>query len=266
MSSIRQSLDGALARLVYDLTSPAGPPAEELARAIAGYRTAREGTLSILENLTQRETDFSPAAGAWSVGQNVEHLLLTDELYRGYLRTLIDLAQKGGEKHLTLTFTEIDTSIAYIPRDVIPMLSVPLTLLTTVMPRVVRENLFRLPLIPAVTPSATNPAARSYPVDELRARAAASLTALEEMFSGELPAGLAEVTLGHPLLGINNVPQIFRILEAHEERHHQQMRGTIDKARATPPQPDSRSSEPKSVFEISRETSGGADTQAKSGL
>lgn len=225
-----RALDGAISRLVHGLTSAPPRPGEERTRALSRYRAAREGTLAIIRDLSQAQIDFAPRANVWSIGQNVQHLLLTEDLYRTQMRKMIEMARKGGAKNIDLTFQQINTTFAYIPREVMPVFTVPLNMMNMVMPRVVRETMFRLPLIPAVNPTFSSPTG-SQPVEELRARALSSIEATEAIFKGELPANLNDITLSHPILGTNNIPQIFGVIAAHEERHHTQMRSVLSNPR-----------------------------------
>jgi hypothetical protein len=225
------AIDGAISRLVRDLTAPPLAPSEERRRAIEKFRVARETTVTIIRDLTQVQSDFSPGGKVWSIGQNVEHLLLTEKLYRTLMRNLIELARKGsGKRNIDLTFSDLDNSLAFIPRDLMPKLTLPLNVLNLVLPRAVREAMFRFPLIPALNPSASEPA-RSQPIAELRAQAVSSLDATEEIFRGKLPLCLMDMTLSHPVLGTNNVAQILGILAAHEERHQLQIRTLLAHSR-----------------------------------
>jgi hypothetical protein len=224
--SAGRALDGAISRFVHGLVTPSPPRADEWSAALAQYRAARDKTIDIIRDLTQVQSDFSSGQGVWSIGQNVEHLLLTEDLYRTQIQNLIDLARKGGKTNIDLTFQQINTSIAFIPREVMPMFSVPLNVFNLFVPRVIRETMFRVPLIPAVSPSVSEPA-RNKPIAELRSRLVTSLAATEEVFRAELPPNLGSMTLSHPILGTNNIVQIFGIISAHEERHHGQMRGVL---------------------------------------
>jgi hypothetical protein len=230
LESAGRAIDGAISRLVYDLTSRPLPPDEEIHRAIAKYRGAREGTIALTQDLTQTQADFFPADRVWSIGQIVQHLLLTEELYRPVMRNLIELAAGGRKNHLALSFNEIDNSIAFIPRELIPKLALPLNVVNLLMPRSVREAIFRTPLIPAMNPTASRPDP-GQPIAVLRARTASSLDATEEIFRRVLPPNLMSVTMSHPLLGVNNVAGIFGILTAHEDRHHAQIRSVLDNPR-----------------------------------
>jgi hypothetical protein len=233
LTSLGQAIDGTVSRLVRDLTAAPPAPGDVLTQAIENYRAVREGTIAIIQDLSQAQADFFPAAGIWSVGQNVEHLLLTEKLYRTKMQNLIDLARKGGKQNIELTFGDINTSIAFIPRDVMPMLTVPLNVFNLFVPRVVREAMFRFPLIPALNPSVSEPT-HSQPIAQLRSRAASSLKATEEIFQHKMPPNLMNMTLSHPILGTNNVVQIFGIITAHEERHHGQIRAVLANSRFPP--------------------------------
>ena len=226
IASAGRALDGAISRIVHDLVTPAPSTGEERAAAVAKYRVAREKTISIIRDLTQAQADFKPAPNVWSISQNVEHLLLTEDLYRTQIQNLITLARRGGGRGIELTFKDINTSVAFIPRDIMPIFAMPLRIFNVFVPQVVRETMFRLPLIPAINPSVSNPA-HSQPVAELRLRCNSSLAATEAVFRGDLPPDLGKMTLSHPILGTNNIVQIFGIITAHEERHHGQMRSVL---------------------------------------
>jgi hypothetical protein len=230
LASAGRAIDGAISRMVHELVTPAAAPAQERTEALHQYRLARDGTLAIFGNLSQAQASFKPAPNVWSIGENVEHLLLTEDLYRTQIRDLIALARRGGGTNIDLTFKEINTSVAYIPREVIPFLSAPLKVFNMFVPQPVREVMFRLPLIPAIAPTVSTPSTVR-PIEELRARCTTSLAATEAVFRGDLPPNVDRVTLTHPILGTNNIAQIFRIIAAHEERHHTQMRGVLQNSR-----------------------------------
>ena len=44
--------------------------------------SARAQTLSLVATLTQRQVDFSPRAGSWSIGEVLDHLLRAEDNYR----------------------------------------------------------------------------------------------------------------------------------------------------------------------------------------
>jgi uncharacterized damage-inducible protein DinB len=230
LASAGRVVDGALSRFVNDLVAPSPAPGREFSAKLAEYGAVRDGTIALITALTQEQSDFFPAPGVWSIGQNVEHLLLTERLYRTQFRNVIALARSGGETNLALTFAHIDTSLAFIPRDIMPMFSVPLNIFNMFVPRVVREIMFRVPLISATSPTASEPAPYQSVV-ELRARCISSLAETEKIFESDLPLNLKDMTLSHPLLGTNTILDLFAIITAHEERHHGQIRRVMQSPR-----------------------------------
>ena len=230
LASAGRALDGALSRLVHGLVTPPQQSAEDRAAAIHEYRLAREQTISIILDLTQAQADFKSEPDVWSISQNVEHLLLTEDLYRAQIQKMIALAKTGGATDIELTFRDINTSVAYIPREIMPLLTVPLKVFNMFVPQAVRETMFRVPLIPAINPSVSDPA-HSQPIAELLHRCTSSLAATEAVFRGDLPTNLGTVTLTHPILGTNNIVQIFGIITAHEQRHHGQMNRVLQNPR-----------------------------------
>lgn len=222
-SSLGHMIDGAVSRLVQDLVAPPPLPGQELKTAIEQFRAVRERTIAITADLTQAQADFSPGQKVWSIAQIVDHLILSEQLYRGQFRKLLEMAKEGKQTSYDLPLSELNPSVAFIPQDLLPLLTAPLNLINMFVPRAFRETMFRFPLIPATNPSASAPRP-SRPVDEWRADLAATLPATEALFEGGIPARLNEVSMSHPMLGANNVVQIFRLLAAHEERHHGQIR------------------------------------------
>jgi len=136
------------------------------------------------------------------------------------------VGEAGKKTNIELTFEQVNTSVAFIPREVIPLFTLPLKMFNFFVPHIVRETMFRFPLIPALNPRVSDPAP-SRPIDELRSCLASSIEATEAIFRADLPANLKDMTLSHPILGTNNIVQILGIMGAHEERHQTQMRAVL---------------------------------------
>jgi hypothetical protein len=98
-------------------------------------RKTRGTTLELVRDLNQTQSDYVPAPGKWSIGEVLDHLLLAEKLYRDSIATLIQLEKAGLRPVISKSFSEIDTSIAYLPKSVLPFLDVPFTLLNIVVPR-----------------------------------------------------------------------------------------------------------------------------------
>jgi DinB superfamily len=110
---------------------------------LALFGAARQRTLELIAGLTQVQIEFSPAAGQWSVGEVVDHLLLAEALNRRNIAELIDMAKSGRRPYLKRTFADMNVHMAYIPKSMLPFLEVPFRLLSMAVPRSAREFLTR---------------------------------------------------------------------------------------------------------------------------
>ena len=113
-------------------------------------RSARAGTLRLWSAITQAQSAFAPL-GKWSAGGVLHHLLLADDLYRGNFAQLIDL-QKSGQ-----SFADLNTSFAYIPKSLPPMLEIPFTVANLFEANVVRETVTQFRFLPAQNPDIITP-------------------------------------------------------------------------------------------------------------
>ena len=213
-----KSIDSAISRVVQSLVSPAATQTVDWNKLVQALRTIRERSVAQLQNLSQEQADFAPAKGTWSIAQNADHVLLGEKLYRTQIGRLMDLARAGGKTTLEIGFDEINPSLAFIPNEVMALMAAPLTFVNRFVPGIVRETIIRYPLIPATTPSVMEPA-KTRPIAELVEHMATSIAATEELFRDRVPANLRTVTMSHPLLGNNNVQDIFGLMCAHEARH-----------------------------------------------
>jgi hypothetical protein len=225
-SAAARALDGAVSRVVHDLVTPAPHRGEEWHRAVAQFRGVREQTISMVRPLSQKQVDFAPARDSWSIGQNLDHLLLSERLYRAQIERLIHMAKDGAGTNINLSLQQVNSSFAFIPREIMALFSAPMLVFNRFVPHAVRENLIRYPIIPALNPTVSDPV-RGRPVAEVRDSLKSSIEETERLFRSELPGNLNEMTLSHPILGINNAEQILGILGAHEERHQGQMRAVM---------------------------------------
>jgi hypothetical protein len=221
-SSLSQAIDGAISRVVHGIVTPGQLPEQELKVAIREFSEVRERTLELVSDVTPAQAAFKPKPKVWSVGENLDHLLLTEQNYRAQMRRLIDLARAGKGTSINLTLTEMNASIGPIPREVIPLFEMPLRMMSLFVPHAVREAIIRFPVIPSANPSISDPEQKDIGV--LRKELVAELETTTAMFTGDMPPRLMEMTVSHPILGTNNVIRIFRLITAHEERHHGQMR------------------------------------------
>ena len=186
--------------------------------SLRGFARIRAGTARMAAGLTPQQANYAPARDSWSVAQILDHLLLTEALYRGQLKRLLDMAREGKRFNLDVSLREVDLNLPFIPRALMPRMSTPLTVMNTFVPHSVREALLRFPIMKAKNPPVAEPEPAK-PIATLRDQLASSLAETEALFAGGLPENAARVTATHPVFGRNTIAEILRLMTAHEERH-----------------------------------------------
>ncbi len=197
-------------------------PEAELQR----FERARAGTLALVEGLGQEDLDRRPARGGWSVGEILDHLLKAEAANREDIARMIDLARSGREPYIERELTPTGIAPAFVPRSLLPFLSLPVGLMTLFIPAGVREALVRSRLFPAVAAESMQPRP-GRPAGELREALAVSVAATRALFAASPQLDYTRMIYRHPFLGVNDVPQILRLTAAHEERHQDQIREAL---------------------------------------
>ena len=170
--------------------------------------------------------DFSPTAGEWSVGEVVDHLLLAEDMYRTEIATLIELTKTGRIPKIYRSFADLNAGPSIIPKALLPLFDVPFNLLATFTPRSLRESFARLQLVPIRHPDITTPR-QNRSVDNLRDELSASLTETKALFAAHPNLDYTRMIYQHPLLGVQNIPQLLDFMGLHEELHQQQISNVL---------------------------------------
>ena len=186
------------------------------------FRSTRSRTKALAEHLSQEQLDFTSSKGKWSAGEVLDHLLLAERVNRDQIAELIELKKAQKKPFVRRTFADVNVSVAYIPKSVLPMLEVPFTLLNTFVPTGVREFVTRNRVIPAQAPDLAIPR-KGRPAAELREDLASSFAETESLFNANPDLDYGEMTIQHPLIGTNNVPELLRFMALHEQRHQSQI-------------------------------------------
>ena len=186
-------------------------------------RLTRAETLRLGAGVTQMQSEFTPARGKWSVGEVLDHLLLAEDYYRRMIARLVELDKSGARPVISSSFADVNTSIAYIPKSLLPMLEIPFTVLNMFVPTPVREAMTQLRFLPAQNPDMAKPQ-HGKPLKELRDALAASYEQTAAVFQSNPGLNYRGMRYRHPLLGDNNVLQVLRIVALHERRHHSQIK------------------------------------------
>lgn len=194
-------------------------PQAELAR-LEGVRAR---TLDLVADLSQEEMDRRPARGGWSVGEVLDHLLKAEQANRSVIATLIELARSGRRPYLRRELTPRGLAPAFVPRSLLPLLSIPAGIATAFMPFSLRAALIRSRLFPASAADEMWPR-HGRPAGELRADLSRSVAETRRLFVAAPGLDYRRMIYQHPFLGANDVPQILLLTAVHEERHQDQVR------------------------------------------
>jgi hypothetical protein len=192
---------------------------------LALLRSTRDDTLRLCSAITQTQSEFA-LPSKWSAGEVLHHLVLADDLYRRNFIQLIDLANSGETPILRSNFTELNTSIAYIPKPLLPMLEIPFTVFNLFVPTMLRETLTQFRLLPAQNPDITTPN-KGELLPQLRATLQSSCNRIETLFNDNPHLDYRAMRYQHPIMGSNNVLQMLRIMALHERRHQSQIRDIL---------------------------------------
>jgi hypothetical protein len=187
--------------------------------------STRAGTLRLCSGITQAQSEFAPP-GKWSAGEVLHHLLLAENLYRGNFAQLIELQKSGQRPILRRSFADLNTSIAHIPKPILPMLEIPFTVMNMFVPSVVRETMMQFRLVPAQNPDVISPK-KGQPVNDLRVALQASYDEMAALFNANPNLDYRGMTYQHPIMGSNNALQMMRIVALHERRHQSQIRDLL---------------------------------------
>lgn len=197
-------------------------PANRLIEPLAAFRATRARTLKILDGLTQTQLDYAPGPDCWSVGEILDHMILGERINREHVGRLIEMCRNGQKPELHLTFSDLNVSVAGVPRSVLPMLEAPITLMNMFVPDGLRNYLTRRRLIPFRNPDLATPQ-RGRAAAGLRSDLVASLQETEVLFQRNADLDFSALVLSHPLLGSYDVPGLLRFMSAHEQRHQSQI-------------------------------------------
>jgi uncharacterized damage-inducible protein DinB len=206
------------------------------------FRATRARTQVLVADVAQADLDYRPRSEQWSVGEILDHLMLAEGYFRREIMELIRRARAGQPTVLRRGFAELDIGLRFIPRGVLPLLEPPLTSANLFLPAFVREFLVFSRLVPARHPTFSTPR-RGRPAEELRAELTTCFQETEALFAANPDLDYRQLVHIHPLLGINDVPHLLRIVTRHEQRHQ----GSIADVLRSLPAADSPGRSPRAV-------------------
>jgi hypothetical protein len=219
-------IEGFLSGLVRQFTARPDTVDSEL----ENLRMIRRRTFALIHSVSEAQGTFVGRPGSWSVAQVLDHVVLTEALYRDAIKSLFELARQGRTPEIKYTLADIDVSIPLVPQAALSVIEIPLDFANRFIPAVVRQTVIRFPVLAASTPSVAVPRP-DLTMSVMRDRLLESAIQLGELLAAPLPGDPRKMTISHPILGLNNVLDILGIMAAHEERHQSQIRNVLDDRR-----------------------------------
>lgn len=198
------------------------------------FKQTRAETLRMAQEISTEECATRPSANQWSPGEILDHLILSEKLHRSSFAEMIELDRAGKRPVIYRTLSELDTSVFGFPKELLPLLNIPLMTFNMFVPAGVREYFVRNRILPANNPKASEPAP-DRPLSALVADLEQSIRETEALFAANPDANYRRMRICHPMLGNNDVTGLLRILDFHERRHQEQIREVLASLRARGP-------------------------------
>lgn len=188
-------------------------------------REVRQQTLSLVEGLDQRQSEYRPRAGKWSPGEVLDHLVRLDALIVRELAVAID-RRRLGLPFVYRSIADIETSLPWVLKPVLPFFEVPFSVFNTVVPQSLRRALTGNRSIPLQAPKVIAPRF-GRPLPTLRDELESTFDTLERQ-QAEIPGiDLSQVFYYNPITGLSSVAGMYRFVSNHEKRHQSQLRDIL---------------------------------------
>jgi hypothetical protein len=185
-------------------------------------RVVRWRTLALIQDLSEAQLDYMPPPGEWSIGEAVDHLILSEQVLRGDVAILIERVKAGQTPYLYRSFAEFNARPALIPECALPLLEPPLNFVNMFTPSGIQEYVVRNVPVRALAANVTQPR-RGRTKAELCEELRSTLRDTEALFAANPSLDYDKMRHQHPLFGIQTVPQLLRTLWLHEQAHQDQI-------------------------------------------
>jgi len=211
---------------VQDVVKNFPPTTKRLNAELEARQVIRIRTLSLIQPLGQNQLDHAPRAGAWSVGEIVDHVLLADQIERGIVKELTLLLRRGKRPFVERSLLDLGMHPKFMPKVFISSLEPLVSFFSTHTPLSIRAWLMRQPLIPFPHPAKATPR-RFLPGNELRSRLVFSYQATSSLFKANADIDFHSLVVRHSILGYLNTMDLLRLMGNHEARHQKQIEKTV---------------------------------------
>ncbi|MEM7357144.1 MAG: DinB family protein [Acidobacteriota bacterium] len=201
-------------------------------------RAVRRQTLSRVQDLDQKQADYRPGRGKWSVGEVLDHLVKLDDLIVRELGVAIE-RRRLGLPFVYRGIADIDTTLPWVLKPVLPFFEVPFSIFNTAVPQPVRRALTGNRRIPVQAPKIIEPRF-GRPIETLRRELDSTFSALEQQQAENPRIDLNRVYYYNPITGLASVAGLYRFVSNHEQRHQKQLHDILQDGSFPTTESDSR--------------------------
>jgi hypothetical protein len=202
------------------------PKTKRLNAELEARQVIRIRTLSLIQPLGQNQLDHAPGAGAWSVGEIVDHILLAEQVEQGIVKELILLIRRGKRPFVERSLLDLGLYPKFMPKVFISSLEPLVSFFSANIPLSIRAWFMQQPLIPFTHPAQATPR-RFLPGDELRSRLVFSYQATSSLFKANADIDFHSLVVRHSILGCLHTIGLLRLMGNHEARHQKQIEKTM---------------------------------------
>ena len=185
----------------------------------------RRETLALVADLDQHQSEFRPGPKKWSVGQVLDHLVKLDTLIVRELEVTLNQRSRG-IPFVYRGAADIDTTIPWALRPVLPFFEIPFGILNSTVPQSLRRRLTGNRRLSVQAPKVIEPRF-GRPISGLRQQLSATFETLEQQQDDNPGIDLNRVYYYNPIAGLSSVPGMYRFVSNHEQRHQEQMRDIL---------------------------------------
>lgn len=193
---------------------------------LKSLQAVRLRTLSLIEPLDQKQLDYAPAHGKWSIGEIVDHILLAQQFERGLIEELILLSRSGKRPFVRRTLLQFELRPAFLPRRLILPLEPLLSFFSTHIPPSFRAWVITRRPVPFRGPAQAAPR-RCLPGNDLRKRLLTSHESIASLYETNADLDFHTLVARHSMLGSMDMIEMLRIMAYHETRHQKQISRTM---------------------------------------
>ena len=191
--------------------------------SIARMEENRGRIAGAIQDLSQAQLDFQPAAYSWSIGQVAEHVALSERGVMDIVKSL--LQEPGGRRLLEVSYDQLPLTLQGIPTSVARLsfeLMKPFSFLTRFTPKSAVQFMLAHPIVKAKAAPQSDPS-HGTPRADLFAFLAEVRRSTLQFLETVKDKDLSPFHWSHPILGYQDLCGMLELIASHDNRHIQQI-------------------------------------------